>query len=910
MILHRVVAANVGPFVGTPVVAGPFAPGLNILAAPNESGKTTLLKATGRALFDRHTCKADEIKTLRPAGTTLAPAVTVEFETPAGRFRIEKIFLQGPRSELSTDLGGRWKPVSDGDAADERLNALLHSTRPGTGATRIAHWGMLGYLWMRQGEPAEWPDWHKTPAGQTVQGMLVKVELDPFIAAVSQRMWAVYTENFTPSTHQPKVGGTLLRAEEELRRVTAELSAVEQTRRELQGDQDAYDRLTAELPRLEEEHRTRQQQAESLREAARQAEGLKAEVDRQRHALAAARDRRNSLQRDDQAFRDHTRQSDEVAARLETAANEALRGGSELTAAREKVRRAEAARAANAGALSTALAEQARLHRLLRHRSLADEIAQDARTLELGGGHAATVARLAAERAEIPVITAAKLAQLEKLQGSISTTRAQVDALGLTVDLTAPATALSVGARRDGGPAELLPLSPGEGCSLRAVQDLTLELPGWGTIRVRTGANEARVLHESLARDETRLHRELTTLGASTLPELRAMVIRLSDLDARLEAARQALAGVVESTSETLDTLRGRLAQTRRQFELLKAEIAPTATELVPAKADLEAAGQTAAARCESLHAETGIVEKHLKECRESVALATRDRESADRLVLSLGFERSSLQRQAAEIRARYPEGLETALELAGENFALAAFETKRAEGRLPPDAETLPDRNRRASLAAEQVRTELDRARNALAELRGRLELQGSSGLHTRESDLRIRHDAITVQVAQSRSRSRAARLVHDLIERRQQAATRAVLAPLQERLGARFAEISGERDRRIFLDDSLVVRGLGRKDDELIDFADLSQGAKEQLLLCLRLAIAEELMAGGGGPQSLILDDVLVNTDPARQERILTMLSDAADQGLQILVCTCHPDRYRGIGRLIELRRTTETA
>ena len=114
-----------------------------------------------------------------------------------------------------------------------------------------------------------------------------------------------------------------------------------------------------------------------------------------------------------------------------------------------------------------------------------------------------------------------------------------------------------------------------------------------------------------------------------------------------------------------------------------------------------------------------------------------------------------------------------------------------------------------------------------------------------------------------------------------------------------------SGERDRRIYLDDSLVVRGLGRKDGELVNFLDLSQGAREQLLLCLRLAIAEELMAGGSGPQSLILDDVLVNTDAARQERMLTLLCDAASKGLQILVCTCHPDRYRGVGQVVELQR-----
>jgi len=50
----------------------------------------------------------------------------------------------------------------------------------------------------------------------------------------------------------------------------------------------------------------------------------------------------------------------------------------------------------------------------------------------------------------------------------------------------------------------------------------------------------------------------------------------------------------------------------------------------------------------------------------------------------------------------------------------------------------------------------------------------------------------------------------------------------------------------------------------------------------------------------QVLILDDVLVNTDPVRQDRILDVLGTQADR-LQILILTCHPDRYRGVGQAI---------
>ena len=119
----------------------------------------------------------------------------------------------------------------------------------------------------------------------------------------------------------------------------------------------------------------------------------------------------------------------------------------------------------------------------------------------------------------------------------------------------------------------------------------------------------------------------------------------------------------------------------------------------------------------------------------------------------------------------------------------------------------------------------------------------------------------------------------------------------------GAGGAE-SRARARRIGSASEEDVGGSGsfvaRSRAESHAFELLSQGAKEQLLLCLRIAVAQELATNE--PQVLILDDVLVNTDSVRQERILDVLG-ALSTSLQILVLTCHADRYRGLGQAITL-------
>ena len=72
------------------------------------------------------------------------------------------------------------------------------------------------------------------------------------------------------------------------------------------------------------------------------------------------------------------------------------------------------------------------------------------------------------------------------------------------------------------------------------------------------------------------------------------------------------------------------------------------------------------------------------------------------------------------------------------------------------------------------------------------------------------------------------------------------------------------------------------------------VSGGEREQIYLAARLALAELLAVNER--QLVVLDDVLTFTDAARMGRVLDVLEESA-QRLQILIITCHPERYRGL-------------
>jgi hypothetical protein len=79
--------------------------------------------------------------------------------------------------------------------------------------------------------------------------------------------------------------------------------------------------------------------------------------------------------------------------------------------------------------------------------------------------------------------------------------------------------------------------------------------------------------------------------------------------------------------------------------------------------------------------------------------------------------------------------------------------------------------------------------------------------------------------------------------------------------------------------------------RDGHTFDVSWLSRGAREQLFIALRLALASEF-ARHGSVLPLILDDVLVNFDSSRAWSAIQVLQGvaAAGSGRQIFVFTCH--------------------
>ena len=139
------------------------------------------------------------------------------------------------------------------------------------------------------------------------------------------------------------------------------------------------------------------------------------------------------------------------------------------------------------------------------------------------------------------------------------------------------------------------------------------------------------------------------------------------------------------------------------------------------------------------------------------------------------------------------------------------------------------------------------------------------------------------------------SAKLLFDTVMECKAEMVAAVAAPVELAATRMLARISGPRLGGVRLTDTFVPAAVQPEfSPDRVELENLSGGEREQLFLVTRLALGEVLAKKER--QLVVLDDVLNATDTARLARMLSLLEEASER-LQIVILTCHPERYRAL-------------
>lgn len=870
---------EVGPFVAPVRVAG-LAPGLNVLSAPNEAGKSTVFRAVDVLFREKHTsAKQHKVgapataKTLQPV-TGGAPWVSCAFQIDDVDWALTKQFLQQRSAEFARCDG---EEVLRGDDVDPRLSKLL--------ARDVGFDGLLPLLWVGQREGLSWTA--PEAGAQTALRGLAEREaaaasgggaLEEVLAAVKRDL----DKLLTPKRTSAKTGGPLHGAQVALKEAAAAFEQASDAAMAAQARREEAEQISAQLK-------------------------VAADPDEQARLatlIAACREQLAGHARAEERFQSANK-TVEIEARSLGDSEKRLAAIDELSGLRRAIETAAAARveaevsAAQAATdLETAQSNErifrvraAAVEQLLQAAEATSRVRMSAKSLQDAQGVATEIANLEQRVTDNPA-TAERIDHLEELNRSIDRVEAQLTAaaprIAIAYESEAPVRIEADGARveRD---TEIVADAP-----------VLLVIPGVGQVTVSPAMDAAR--GDAMARLEVqRGERDalLDELGVSELTEARELARLRAEAVAALQLAQHRLSDLAPAGLGTLEHAVSSLTQTMLEAQRRADETVAECVELVGADDNLaECAGDQEAlrARHQLARNELAIAEQALVAARgqhETCLATVRDRTQeidhakvraaaqADLLGLSVEdaigiVDLDDIGRQASAAKSEAEERYRRSINTRDE-YGRAKLATEDV-ARIEEQAADADQRLRQRQGNAARLRTRYD-------ELSGAMEADRQAGvgeaLRRAEEDLALTND----EVERLQAKADALQMLESEIQAEIASKSSSLILPIVSRMVALIGPVIGKTTLDIGPD---FTASTVERDGTCLAIDRLSGGTQEQLAIVSRLAYGQ-LLADHGQGLPFVMDDALVYADDDRRRAMFAVLAEAGERH-QVIVLTCH--------------------
>jgi DNA repair exonuclease SbcCD ATPase subunit len=884
MKITSVTLDGVGRFGTRTEIAG-LGGGVNILAAGNEAGKSTMFRAVRACLFERHNTKNEFVRNLATDGASLPVTVTLGFEHGDRAYTVTKSFVKSPAASLMRD----GTEIARGREADEMVWELL-GIAPGSG--RSVDEAAFGLLWVGQGQSIQVP--LPSEAATTALNAAVQAEVGTLVGGERARsvlsVLRAELAQLVTDTGRPKAGGPFAGAtarldvsESDLADAERRLSildtqlvdlATKQCERSRLGDPALLAETMGDLATAQQDLKAGEAAATLLSQFEAAEQRSRANLDRAERQLSDLEERRARIDGD----RERSAQIREALHPI----------GEQEKAARGVVRRARDEIAdVNAQAekgdeqerglqcLATAVARATARPSLISRQQALEEL--ERRIIKNEAGLSGNCA------------TAAALRSLDETERELSVLIARLEASApeISVELgTAGAGQVSIGTT-------LLTDS-----FVRPVLDpLTIQIGDLAIVTVSPPAAANAADQKKRLQLQTRLHKVLEDAGAATAAELRAARARRQGLEAEaagLEAEIGALG--IRGTSPTL------------AIERIKSEIgeidALVAEALTQAKLDVLPTAEEVALR------QDGLRQKREEGRRKRQALdGTIEAQNA--ILSDLADTRGRLSGTLMEIQNRLDGDLailpdadrspltadaETAVADTRDDHRVKAVALEEQRLKAPPQEQLERFRIRidRLQQALDGQRSRLGSLDRDIANLEGQIQNAGGDGLGEKVVSLHEERELADREVEKYKSRAATMTLLKETIEACYKEQRDRLHAPLRRHLQPFLNDVFPSAE--IELGDGFSIAGIKRNGPAPETFAHLSTGTQEQIAVLVRLAMGA-MICERGQAVPIILDDALVFSDDDRIGQMFDALNRAG-QKQQVIVLTCRTRAFAALG------------
>lgn len=837
--------------------------GVVVIEGENEAGKSTVVEAIDIVLTEKHSAKSKKIKALKPVGRDESPEITVEATVGPHRFRIHKRWLGKKASELHvfTPRQGQWT----GAEADNELARILNE---------YMDRALVDALFVRQ------EDGDEGIAAVGIPSLTAALEEESGADAVAEdsellgRIEAEYTAYYTAKKERP--AGDYKAAIEALDRAEEKHQAALAAVRELDGVVESYEaaehaQATAQeqLPAALEDCEKRDAELAQARAAQEKVTAQEAAVARAAEAVKRAQEeaaRRTAL------IAEHTAAVQAAERAATTVTEAAQRAEADATERGKLEQQLEEAKASYE-------AVRAELRRARSAQQRAEYTALGTRLEALSELEEA----LRQRRRELAAAPAVKnLPQLEEAAREVTVQQRLRAAAAAKLHVSGTGVMSVDGEERElGGEEEAIELRDGT----------TLQI---GTVTARYAAAAGDSGDDGVERARAELARLLEDAGCEDVDAARAAQEKHTELSAAADNAERELKAALGGDD---------VGELRAQYEAFAAEYEGSGSSSDSApnsepNSEQETTQEDTPRPVAEVEREEEELRRRLDELDRALAPYREDKAGRALDVATVRVEeaKSQLERKSQELEAAREQRAD-----ADMDSAVAAAEAEHAKEKAAlkelsgVDLETAESLAKGAKAHLESLKQAERDADGDKRELKGQItQHEGAAeALEKAAADLTVateRHAAVE-------RRAHAARYLRALMLRHRDTARQRYAAPFVNALNALARPVFGG-DVDFQLSEELQVETRSH-DGQTIDFGDLSGGAKEQLGILTRFAIAQ-LVAGGGAP--VVIDDALGSTDATRLQ-LMSTLFDRVGRQAQVIVFTCMPGRFSRVPGRTEL-------
>lgn len=872
MLIRKIEVRNFKCLSGPLVVDG-FKEGINIIAADNEAGKSTLLQAIKAAVFERHNSTAQQVKEFRPYKDGSRPEVSLDLEFKSQRYSIRKAFLSKSMAEFKSPDGH-----SEGSEAEEKIRDFFGLPNDGAPAKKAAKvdTGIWGLLWLDQAIAED--GLKTTAAGKETLMRALESEFSAVNAGQRGRMLLRSIEKQTSLYYSPanrKEKGELEDAAEavaykknDLDEHISKFNAFEAKQIKLQETQEKlseYEKnksLEAAVVAIEDASRNRGQldQLKSSLDAASAAEDNAAMQLEQ--AQAQTKNRKNLLNRKEEINKTIT----ELSKQLEN---------TKAKIAEQKTKLAELERKRDEAHNKHTTLETQCEHAEKKQQLETLQKSETAIKAQLGSLKELEEKLLSksSEHAEIKV-NDNLLSALRKLDKDLINTESRCNAAATRITLK-PMSGQKASI-------ESKEISKEETLSLTKASKI--DLSGWGEIQVLPGGEETEELVKGLDKLQKEMQETLTQAGVESIEIAEEQLRSRKQLELEIttikkeissQGDKQALANNLATVESRLKEAQSAMASVQHQshdenkaLEELKAELKTTRAALNGLEETLKEENAIQASLSMSLNK----TEIELKSSREQI------QQTEQSLTESSKLSDEELAKRETDCSATLQEAKQKAQDIRNQISKLKETELQDA----------VDEARRKHKILDQQIRQlNIDKGN-----LTGELNAVGQSGLGETIERLKGELELAEKKLKQLRRKAEALLLLSDTLKAAESESKDQIFQPVLEIMRPYMQVLFGGGE--LNFDDSIELSEFDRNGQKET-YEGLSTGTREQLSVLTRIAVAK-LLKQQGQASIILLDDALVYSDDNRFAKMKEILKEVSAE-IQVIILTCRLRDYQDI-------------